>query len=140
MNSADYYPEGAYYDINAPYNERDIPEQEFNVLCSQTLSKSALVLTNNYIPGESGVDYETDDEGHTYASSWQDPDDTSDTNWAEEWHENDHYTPLQLIEMFKQYLENDLNRFEDTKDSKRLKHLIEERSGWIEDESDFMED
>jgi len=133
------YPAGADTP-SAPWNEVDIPEQEFNVVCSQTLSKSASVWTSNYIPGNSGVDYEVDDEGHPYASSWQDPDDTSDTNWAEEWKENNHYTPLQLIELFKKYLENDLNRFGDTKDSKRLKHLIEECSDWVEDETEYVED
>ena len=124
----------------APWNEPDVPEKEFDVTCTQTLSKTVSVLTTNYVPGASGVDYEPDDEGGYYASGWHDPDDTSDTNWADEYHDNDYLTPLQLIEIFKQYLENDLNRMGEVKNERWIKHLIEECSNWIEDETEYVED
>lgn len=132
------YPAGADNE-SAPWNQSDPEEKEFSVLCSQSLSKTVTVTTCNYIPGDSGVDYEPDDEGGYYADQWHDPDDTSDTDWDEEYHDNDHYTPLQLIELFKQHLENELAKTEDVKDSRRIKHLIEECSDWTEDETEYLE-
>lgn len=140
MSEADYYPMGAYRDPSAPYNQSDIPEEEFEVTCSQSLSRTATVWTNNYIPGASGVDYEPDDEGGYCASSWHDPNDTSDTNWAEEYHDNDHYTPIQLIELFRRHLENELNNSNIPQNRvNKYKHLIEECEGWTEDETEYLQ-
>ena len=122
-----------------PWSEPEIPEKEFDVTCCQTLSKTVTVITNNYIPGASGVDYEYDPEG-SVAVGWHDPDDTSDTNWADEYHANDYHTPLQLIELFKQYLENDLNRMGEVKNKRWIEHLIEECSNWTEDDTEYVED
>lgn len=140
MRESGYFPAGAEFDPSAPYNEPIIPEKDFEVTCSQSLSKTVTITTNNYVPGASGVDYEPDDEGGCYAVGWHDPDDTSDTDWAEEYHLNDHYTPLQLIELFKKHLENELNRMAEVKNEKWIKHLIEECSDWTEDETEYMED
>lgn len=134
-----HYPAGADNE-QAPWYETDVPEQKFTVVCSQTLSKSATVLTSDYIPGESGVDYETDDEGHPYAVPWQDPDDTSDTNWAEEWHENDHYTPKQLIRLFAECLTTMQRNGYVFKTPAQDAHLIEECANWTEDEVEFIEE
>ena len=123
----------------APWNEPVVPEKEFDVTCCQTLSKTVSVLTSNYIPGASGVDYEYDPDG-SVAIGWHDPDDTSDTNWADEYHDNDYHTPLQLIELFKKYLENELNRMGEVKNEKWIRHLIEECSDWTEDETEYVED
>ena len=141
-----HYPAGADNE-QAPWYETDVPEKGFDVTCSQTLSRTASVLTNNYTPGESGVDYETDDEGHPYAVPWQDPDDTSDTNWSKEYEENGYHTPLQLIQMLKDYLQKDLEEWQkketETPHSgpafhvRRLQHLIEECDGFDEDEIEF---
>ena len=140
MRESGYFPAGAEFDPLAPYNEPIIPEKDFEVTCSQSLSKTVTVTTNNYIPGASGVDYEPDDEGGYYASGWHDPDDTSDTNWTDEYHNNDYHTPLQLIELFKQYLENELNRMGEVKNERWIKHLIEECSDWQEDDIEIVED
>lgn len=134
-----HYPAGADNE-QAPWYETDVPEKYFDVTCSQTLSRTVSVLTNNYIPGESGVDYETDDEGHPYAIPWQDPDDTSDTNWAEEWHENDHYTPKQLIELFAECLTTMQRNGYVFKTPAQDAHLIEECANWTEDEVEFIEE
>jgi hypothetical protein len=133
------YPAGADNEM-APWNEPLIPEKDFDITCSQSLSKTVTVTTNNYIPGASGVDYEPDGEGGCSAVGWHDPDDTSDTNWADEYHDNDHYTPLQLIELFRKHLENELNRMAEVKNEKWIKHLIEECSDWIEDDTEYVED
>ena len=98
---------------SAPFNESDIPEEEFEVTCSQSLSRTTSVWTSNYIPGASGVDYEPDGEGGYYGSSWHDDPDTSDTNWAEEYHDNDHYTPIQLIGLYKETLKEQLKSWKD---------------------------
>ena len=145
MSEADYYAPGSYYDASAPWNDVDIPEKDFDITCSQSLSRTATVWTNNYIPGASGVDYEPDDEGGYCASGWQDPDDTSDTNWSSEYASNGHKTPLELIQLFKETLEQQLKSWEGMEDEScakkeihRIEYLIEECSNWTEDETEFI--
>ena len=130
---------------SAPFNEPDVPEKEFDVTISQTLSKNTTVTTNDYIPGASGVDYEPDDEGGYCSCGWHDPDDTSDTNWNEAY-KKEHYTPLDLIGLFKETLEQQLESWEGMdympyakKEIKRIEHLIEECSSWIDDEIEICE-
>ena len=146
MIESGYYPPGAEFDPNAPYNEVDVPEKDFEITCCQVLSKTVNVCTNNYIPGGCGVDFE---DG--VACGWQDPDDTSNTSWSNEYKENGHYTPLQLIGMLKMRVEKELKDLEnapiDTKqpyakaaEVRRLKHLIEECDNWCEDETEFIND
>jgi hypothetical protein len=132
------YPAGADNEM-APWNEPSIPEEDFEITCSQSLSKTVTVTTNNYIPGTSGVDYERDDEGGTYVSPWHDDPDTSDTDWAEEYHSNDYHTPLQLIQLLKQVLENDLKSGIVFKSPKFTQDLINECEGWTEDETEYIE-
>lgn len=145
MIESGYYPPGAEFDVNAPYNQAEIPEKDFDVTISQTLSKDTTVTTNDYIPGESGVDYEPDDEGGYCASGWQDPDDTSDTNWGKAYRE-EHYTPLDLIEMFKETLKQQLESWEGMdyipyvkKERHRIEHLIDECSCWTDDETEVVQ-
>ena len=59
-----HYPLGADTP-DAPWNQEEVPDEDFEITCSQSLSKTVTVTTNNYIPGASGVDYERDDEGGT---------------------------------------------------------------------------
>lgn len=148
LNSNSNYPamSQSQWD-SAPFNQPDVPEKEFEITCSQSLSKTVTVTTNNYIPGDEGVDWETDDEGHHYASHWQDAPDTSDTNWAEEYHYNDHYTPIQLIELYKETLKEQLKSWENMDEIpnakaqiRRIEHLIEECENWTEDETEYVED
>ena len=141
MRESGYFPAGAEFDPSAPYNEPSVPEKEFDVTCCQTLSKTVTVYTGNYTPGASGVDYEPDDEGGYTAVGWHDDDDTSDTNWADEYHENDHYTPQQLIELFKRYLEHMLDdKVQVSTSPSQIKHLIEECEDWQEDETEYVEE
>ena len=142
MIESGYYPPGAEFDPNAPYNEPVIPEKEFEITCCQTLSKTTNVYTDNYIPGCCGCDYE---DG--VAVGWHDEDDTSDTNWAEEYHDNDHYTPIQLIGLFKESLKSQLESWEGMEETsagkaqiRRIEYLIEECEGWIEDETEYIEE
>ena len=145
MRESDYYAPGSYRDPSAPWNQIEIPEQKFDVTISQTLSKNTTVTTNDYIPGASGVDYEPDDEGGYCSCGWHDPDDTSDTNWNEAY-KKEHYTPIDLIELFKETLKQQLESWEGMdympyakKEIKRIEHLIDECSSWIDDETEVCE-
>lgn len=126
-----YYPPGAEFDPSAPWNEPEIPEQDFNVSVYQTLKKETVVTTDDYIPV---VEDEPQNGIHeSYA-------DTSETDWPEAYENCEHYTPLQLIQLFKRYLESELHH---TKDVSRfpsfLSQLIEECEGWTEEEFEVQE-
>ena len=140
MRESGWYPPGAEFDPSAPYNQVEVPEKDFEITCSQSLSRTATVVTNNYIPCcDEGYD-----DGVGYHDEWAD---TSDTNWSDEYDENGYKTPLQLIQMLKEYLQKDLEKWEeeDRKEPykwaatqvRKLKGLIEECDCWTEDETDF---
>lgn len=139
------YPPGVSDNtVGAPWTEDSVPEKEFDVMCSQTLSKSVTVWTNNYVPGASGCDYE---DG--IAIGWQELDDISETNWADEYHDNDHYTPLELINKFKKHLMKQWDTLKDAEEANdaktkyeksEIQHLIEECDGWCEDDVEFVKD
>ena len=134
MRSEDYYAPGSYNDPSAPWNQSEPPEKDFDVVISQTLSKSTEVTTTNYIYTE---DVEYDDEGGKFLVRDLD---TSDTNWKEAFEESNHYTPLQLIELFKKHLETELERMGDLVDKHRYQHLIEECDNWCMDDIEIFED
>ena len=145
MHDNYHYPAGAD-GPNAPWNQHDIPEEEFNITYYATLRKDVTITTDDYIPGASGVDYEPDDEGGYYAEGWHDPDDTSETNWKAAFEDNGYNTPLELINLLKDYLQKDLENIdriaEETKTDKsylkrKLEGLIEECNGWAIEEELF---
>ena len=123
-SAADYYPAGAYNDPSAPYNEVSIPERDFDVNVCQTLEKYVTVTTDDYIP-----EYDDWDRSVHY--------DTSETNWLEAYNDNDYHTPLQLIELFKQCLEENLKNGVVFKSPKYTENLIKECEGWEEVETDI---
>lgn len=138
-----YYPGNLTdWTPGCPWSEPEVPEKDFEVTCCQTLSRTATVWTNKYIPGASGCDYE---DGVTIG--WHDDDDTSDTNWSQEYNDNGYKTPLQLIQMLKGYLQKDLEKWEEedkkephryaATEVRKYKGLIEECDCWTEDETDF---
>ena len=137
------YPPGAEYDMNAPYNQVDTPEKDFDVTCSQSLSKTVTVTTSNY------VHYVEDgcEDGVGYHDEW---DEFPNTNWSDEYSESGHYTPLQLIQMLKVRVEKELKELEllpiDSRhpytkaaEVRKLKHLIEECDDWCDAETEFEE-
>lgn len=139
MSASNYPPGVSDSTPDAPWNQSDPDDMDFDVTCSQTLSKTVTVTTNNYIPGAEGVDYESDDEGGCYAVPYHDDPDTSDTNWAEEYHDNQYHTPAQLLELFKQCLEENMKNGLVFKTPKFTEDLIKECEGWCEDETEFIE-
>ena len=42
------YPPGAEFDVNAPYNEKELPEKEIEVTVSITLSKTVKIKVSDY--------------------------------------------------------------------------------------------
>ena len=123
------YPPGAKYVSLAPYNEHKEPEKAFDVVCSQTLSKSFKIITDDY--------RHCKEENEDGIEVW---DDTSDTNWAQEFYENDHHDPLALIKLFKEFLEEQLKQGIVFKSPAYTQHLIRECRDWEEDELTFCED
>lgn len=126
MSGADYYPAGAYNDPDAPYNEVGIPEREFNVIISQSLSKEVTVSTSSYIP-----EYDEED-GHTYAN-------TEDTDWVDVVKDSELHTPLQLIQILKEVLEKDLAAGIVFKNPRITQELIKECDDWSNDETEIVE-
>lgn len=124
----DNYPPGAKYDANAPYNEYTPPEKEFEVCVTQELSKYVGITTNNYA-------HYVDEDEDGYCE-W---DDTSNTEWDKEFYENDYHDPLALINLFKEFLEEQLEKGIAFKSPAFTKRLIEECEGWEEDELQFTE-
>lgn len=130
MNTDGNYPPGAANDPNAPWNEKEIPEKEFEVCITQTLSKTVKVTTNDYIP-DGGVN----DDGHYYFDA-----DTSDTDWKKAYKDS-HYTPLELIEKFRDFLKSTLqDPLGGTLKYAHRMMLIEECENWIEDETEIVEE
>ena len=142
----DNYPPGVSDNTpDAPWNEPEVPEKEFEVTCTICMSKTVLCCTNDYIPGAKGVDYESDDEGGCCAIGWQDSDDTSNTNWSNVFADS-HKTIPELLEEFKKYIQKDLDNIdriaEEQKHDKaflkrKLEFLLEECDNWIVDEVDY---
>lgn len=48
MIESGYYPPGAEFDPNAPYNEKELPEKEIEVIVSITLSKTVKIKVSDY--------------------------------------------------------------------------------------------
>lgn len=56
MKESGYYPPGAEFDPNAPWNQSDPPEKEIEVLVSITLSKTMKIKVSDYRITDSGKD------------------------------------------------------------------------------------
>ena len=91
----DNYPPGAAHDPSAPYNEPVIPERDFDVEVTITMSKVVTITTDNYVP-----EYD-DEDGHTYAN-------TENTEWDKEFENSGHFTIADLIEELKGYVVEDM--------------------------------
>lgn len=63
MRESGYYPPGAEFDPNAPWNQSEPPEIDIEVTVKETLSKDTSVVTNNawYVTDEEGCRYLEDE-------------------------------------------------------------------------------
>ena len=124
-SAADYYPAGAYRDPSAPYNQVDVPEKDFDVLISQTLSKDTSICTQDYQP-------EFDEEtGYTDAN-------TDDTDWKKAYCDVA-MTPLEIIGAAEKIAKALLEQGQTRVGGVYLKSLVKDCEGWVEDETEVME-
>lgn len=123
--AADYYAPGSYNDPSAPWNEPVIPEREFDVLVSQTLSRDTSIYTDDYC-------LEFDDEtGYTSTN-------TEETDWKEAY-KNAARTPLEIISAAEKIAKALLEQGQTRVGGVYLKSLIEDCEGWNEDELEVIE-
>lgn len=57
MIESGYYPPGAEFDPNAPYNQKELPEKEIEVTVSITLSKTVKIKVSDYTVYSNEDDY-----------------------------------------------------------------------------------
>lgn len=124
MKESDCYAPGSYNDPNAPWNEVEIPEREFKIGVEFQLSKKTTVESNDY--------YIEEDPDGSYI-------DTDNISWRDEY-VSQHHTPLELIELFKKKMEEELETTTDRRKELELRELIEECNGWECDFADIYED
>ena len=129
----DNYPPGSDT-ADAPWNEVEVPDMEFDVTISMSLSKTVKCSTNKYNPV-------VIDEPHNRLH--EEYPDTSDTPWSEVYGDN-HKTIPELLEELKKYIQKDLNNLanDETKMDKafhrrRLEFLMKECDNWVVDEEDY---
>ena len=129
----DNYPPGLDT-ADAPWNEVEVPDMEFDVTISMSLSKTVKCSTNKYNPV-------VIDEPHNRLH--EEYPDTSDTPWSEVYGDN-HKTIPELLEELKKYIQKDLNNLanDETKMDKafyrrRLEFLMKECDNWVVDEEDY---
>ena len=114
----DNYPPGAAHDQNAPYNEPLIPERDFDVEVTITMSKVVTITTDNYVP-----EYD-DEDGRTYAN-------TENTEWDKEFENSGHFTIADLIEELKGYVVEDMKTCAlNTRKVSHLKRLLLACEDW----------
>ena len=111
---------------NAPWNEPVIPEKDFDLTISQSLSKDVTVSTDDYTP-----EYD-DEDGHIYAN-------TDNTEWNKVYSE-EHLTPLEIIQECKRLAEFCIGAgWQSISNAKvSIKRLIEECEGWENDETEIF--
>lgn len=127
MSSLGGYPMGAEHDSSAPYNQKDTSVKEFDVVISQTLSKSTTVYTNDY-----KEEVDEDEEGKRLVTN------TSNTNWLEAYEEI-HLTLPNLLKNVREILKDNLRKSK-WDEKKNLKFYIDELSNWVEDEIEVVKD
>lgn len=123
MIESGYYPPGAQYNPNAPYNDIENPEKEVEIYCYQSLEKTINESTSDY-----EIEHDVDENGKFDNFK-------IDNSVVKDIYEADHNTPLQLINMFKRVLEMQLKG--ETLPESLIKHYINECDGWEEEDSDI---
>lgn len=120
------YPAGANIS-SAPWNQSDPDQAEFELRCDQTLSKTMPIFSSNYTVE---VDEEADEEGHRIREAVYN---TDTMEWEEEFQANGYHTPLQLLGLFKQYLQDIKDGTKNANYNPReIQHLISECENWEE--------
>lgn len=127
MIESGYYPDGAQYDSNAPWNEVIKPDIYVKATISQSLSRDINLCIKEY-----PTIVEEDEDG------WYEYPDYSSINLNEVYKEQ-HLTPTKLIEEFSKYLNKELKKDNlDSKTKNRLQFLLDECLEWVEDDLEVV--
>lgn len=125
MIESGYYPPGAEFDPNAPYNQVEVPEKEFDIECEFVMRKYVTVTTNDYEP-------EYDDEDGRESA------DTKNTDWKQAFDDSGHFSIQDLINELRDYVIEDMkNCAPNTGKGAHLERLLEACNGWETVEQNF---
>ena len=118
MKESGYYPAGAEFDPNAPYNQVDVESREFDIECTFVMRKVVTVTTNDY-------ELEIDDEnGHEYTN-------TDNTDWAAAFDDSGHFTIDELLDELREYVKADMETCSpNTCKGAHLKRLLKACDDW----------
>jgi len=127
----DNYPMMSASELEAaPFNQEPVPEREFEVTVSQTLSRTVRIMTDDYIHV---VTHEPHNRVH------EDYADTSYTDWRKAY-ENADFKIQDLLKELESYAENDLAMTASNSGKNHyLRRLIAACKGWVEDEYEVIE-
>ena len=120
-----YYPPGAEFDPNAPWNQVDLPEREIEVTISVTLSKTVKVMVDDY-----EIDMDADDDGRYLSYDFS----NCDLNKAVE---DQVVLPQNLAEFTERMFNHDLN-LKAAGMPKYLKDAIADCKDWSVDEMEVI--
>ena len=134
MRESGYYPMGAEYSKDAPWNASDDVEpveKDCTFLCS--MQKSSSVETTDYNPGYVGKEW----DGDGWVSIHED-DDFSSTDWMNAWDEC-HETPLTLIKTLGNIAKTALDGEVPKMSKKQWQYILSECNGWeqMDEEIDY---
>lgn len=120
-----YYPPGAEFNPNAPWNQVDIPDKEIEVTVSVTLSKTVKVNVNDY-----KIDGGLDEDGPYYEYDYSE----CDLHKAVE---EQVVLPQNLAEYTERMFNHDLN-LKAVGMPKYLKSALEDCKGWTVDDFEVV--
>lgn len=120
-----YYPPGAEFNPNAPWNQVDIPDKEIKVTVSVTLSKTVKVNVNDY-----KIDGGLDEDGPYYEYDYSE----CDLHKAVE---EQVVLPQNLAEFTEKMFNHDLN-LKAVGMPKYLKSALEDCKGWTVDDFEVV--
>ena len=120
-----YYPPGAEFNPNAPWNQVDTPDKEIEVTVSVTLSKTVKVNVNDY-----KIDGGLDEDGPYYEYDYSE----CDLHKAVE---EQVVLPQNLAEYTERMFNHDLN-LKAVGMPKYLKSALEDCKGWTVDDFEVV--
>ena len=125
MSEKDYYPAGAYNDPNAPWNEVEYPERDFDMEVSITLTRSATITTTQYDA------YVDEEDGHTYVE-------TDNIDFGQEY-EDQYWTIPQLLDKMRGLLDKWKPEKMERADKHLYERIMDESQGWEQEEMEVIE-
>ena len=137
MIESGYYPPGAEFDPNAPYNQSEPEPVEVDVTISQSLSRSTKIKVTDYISNE-WEDVEPNNKGGFYRTKEIEYDfSDSDLKGA---YERQEYTISELLDYLKDYLITDINKCNEESKKRKLQHILKCCEDWEVDETEVIEE